>query len=164
MPLSPFGPCRAGTEENRKEKRRRTRACWIDGPRAGEHVAVPALRHRPDQAARNGGRESDPRHGQEAEARARHAPDDRKLAAADGSRLKAPPALGKARGRSRARTMPPGPPPGHEFPRRDTGQAAWTPKALLETRPKMGRSSHTDLVRSRAALEQIRPAVPAARH
>ena len=43
MPSSPFGPCRSGTEANRKEKRRRIQACWIDRPRAGHHpVGKPA--------------------------------------------------------------------------------------------------------------------------
>ncbi|MYA87340.1 MAG: hypothetical protein F4X97_02600 [Boseongicola sp. SB0662_bin_57] len=37
MPSSPFGPCRTGTEANRKEKKRRTQARQIDRPRAGHH-------------------------------------------------------------------------------------------------------------------------------
>ena len=85
----------------------------------------------------------------------------RNHAAADSSRLRAPSAataaLGKARGAvTRARKMPRGLPPGNEFPHRDTGQSARTPKALLETTPKKGRSCHADLSRTRAASERIR--------
>lgn len=103
---------------------RRTRRC-------------PALRHRPDQAARAGGRGSDARHGQEAGAGARHAPDDRKHAAADTSRLKAPTVATAAPGKppgAVARGRCPDPQSSHESALGDAGQTDRAPQARLESR------------------------------
>ena len=76
---------RGHSPQSRPELRREPRPDPLR-PRAGEHDIVPALRHRADQAARNGGRGNDAHRDQEAEAGARPAQDDRKHAAADSRR------------------------------------------------------------------------------
>ena len=94
--------------------------------RAGEHHAAPALRHRPGQAARTGGRGNRARHGQKAEAGARHPQNDRKHPATGNRQPPEAPGDGHA-----CPDGTPEAPSGHESALQDAGQAVRAPDAPL---------------------------------